>query len=431
MLKRKKKSESLLPLLFLLVVVVISVFIAQFSATPSRTHASETPYSNALKLLNTTNNIPTLVEIPVNINTDAWPDVWTIEGWFKPENINPTVMSQYLFFAPVRDDYSSYSGTGLYIQSNQLYAGYLTPLTQGVLNAGTITNEWHHIAFVNDSHNCKLFVDGIMKASTVNNECFNGYTVQQKLFENITIGAKQGKRLSGGIYVKRAEWGFIGQIDEFRLTFSVPTYTSNFTRPDGPFPPTTGDWLYRFDAITPENSFQSFGFRQASAKMVNTAYQVLQSTVPYIAPTSTNTPTTTPTNSPTSTPKNTPTITPTPGDGCYFRQVQCVRAPCDPILICPTATPTPISCVNLCGNGTCEEMTCQGTGCACPESVASCPSDCKGITATPTQPSPTRYEYRPPSSIPYYYRPTPTPIRYYRPTPTPIRYPWYYRFRWY
>ncbi|MCC6934751.1 MAG: hypothetical protein IT406_03650 [Candidatus Yanofskybacteria bacterium] len=35
-----------------------------------------------------------------------------------------------------------------------------------------------------------------------------------------------------------------------------------------------------------------------------------------------------------------PGTTPTPPPGCYYQQVQCIRAPCDPVLVCPTPTPT-------------------------------------------------------------------------------------------
>jgi len=37
---------------------------------------------------------------------------------------------------------------------------------------------------------------------------------------------------------------------------------------------------------------------------------------------------------------STPTPTPTPPPGCYYQQVQCIRAPCEPQLVCPSATPT-------------------------------------------------------------------------------------------
>ncbi len=35
------------------------------------------------------------------------------------------------------------------------------------------------------------------------------------------------------------------------------------------------------------------------------------------------------------------TPTPTPPVGCFYQQVQCIQAPCNPILVCPTKTPTP------------------------------------------------------------------------------------------
>ncbi|MCC6404904.1 MAG: hypothetical protein IT405_00770 [Candidatus Yanofskybacteria bacterium] len=36
-----------------------------------------------------------------------------------------------------------------------------------------------------------------------------------------------------------------------------------------------------------------------------------------------------------------PVTTPTPPPGCYYQQVQCIQAPCNPVLVCPTPIPTP------------------------------------------------------------------------------------------
>lgn len=41
-------------------------------------------------------------------------------------------------------------------------------------------------------------------------------------------------------------------------------------------------------------------------------------------------------------PGHRPTPTPTPPAGCHYQQVQCIQAPCDPVLVCPTT-----SCRNL------------------------------------------------------------------------------------
>lgn len=34
-------------------------------------------------------------------------------------------------------------------------------------------------------------------------------------------------------------------------------------------------------------------------------------------------------------------------------------------------------CKDLCGDGVCQEMVCMAVGCPCPESVATCPKDCR------------------------------------------------------
>lgn len=52
-----------------------------------------------------------------------------------------------------------------------------------------------------------------------------------------------------------------------------------------------------------------------------------------------------------------------------------------------TITPSPAACVDTCGDGVCQSLVCQGEGCVCAESAASCPSDC-GATPAPT-PKPT------------------------------------------
>jgi len=42
-------------------------------------------------------------------------------------------------------------------------------------------------------------------------------------------------------------------------------------------------------------------------------------------------------------------------------------------------------CRDLCGNGKCEEIVCEGKGCSCPETTVNCPADCN---KTPIPPNP-------------------------------------------
>ncbi|MDH5533052.1 MAG: dockerin type I repeat-containing protein [Candidatus Pacebacteria bacterium] len=61
--------------------------------------------------------------------------------------------------------------------------------------------------------------------------------------------------------------------------------------------------------------------------------------LPSPVPTSTVVPTPTPSPIPTGSPA--PSPYPSPPVGCFYQSVQCIQAPCDPILVCPSPTPTP------------------------------------------------------------------------------------------
>lgn len=62
-------------------------------------------------------------------------------------------------------------------------------------------------------------------------------------------------------------------------------------------------------------------------------------------------------------------------DGSFVsrkQELNCGFAPC-PV---PADTGNAPVCENYCGDGVCQEVTCQGELCPCIESVSSCPADC-------------------------------------------------------
>ncbi len=67
---------------------------------------------------------------------------------------------------------------------------------------------------------------------------------------------------------------------------------------------------------------------------------------------------------PSVTPQPTPTPTPPP-PGCYYQRVQCIQAPCDPILVCTTPTPPSSECVNKPSGSSCCFMPLCRPGFAC------------------------------------------------------------------
>lgn len=68
-------------------------------------------------------------------------------------------------------------------------------------------------------------------------------------------------------------------------------------------------------------------------------------------------------------PRDSITPTPTPPAGCHYQQVQCVQAPCDPILVCQTSTPTPTPANTISG---CVVTGCSGQICADEQVASTC-----------------------------------------------------------
>jgi hypothetical protein len=352
MAKFRKSSKYRTNILgFLLLVFILPLFVfAVYQQIRDRSRAASDPvippsFYQSLKLTNT-NQSRTAVEIPVSSadsnHFNVW---WTIEGWFKPET-SSTTNRQQLVSVPLKADGYSIQGTGLYLYNNNLYAEYEMPTTRGVLHAGPITNAWHHIALVDNGKNCYLYVDGVLKTKTTNNECYEGINHPPHFItHNIHLGARLEKRLVGRAYELRREYPFTGQMDELRIS-SSPVYTANFSPQPFPFAEKTGSWQYRFDSIGAGGTLIPSGTIESTASLTGSNYQSVISAIPYISPTLTST--LTPTHTPTTMPTNTPTI-----------------------------TPVPSYCVNTCGNKKCEEITCMGAGCGCAETAATCPSDCK------------------------------------------------------
>ena len=79
-------------------------------------------------------------------------------------------------------------------------------------------NTWRHVAVTRSGTSLRLFIDGVQKGSTLTNST------------NLTDNQLKIGYYFGTIY------GFVGKIDEFRVTKGVARYTANFTPPTAPFP---------------------------------------------------------------------------------------------------------------------------------------------------------------------------------------------------
>ena len=80
---------------------------------------------------------------------------------------------------------------------------------------------WHHVAVTREVGLLRMFVDGVLVGTGASSVSYTS---------TITL-------LSVGYQVQgSARYPFRGGIDEVRITKGVARYTTNFTRPDKPFP---------------------------------------------------------------------------------------------------------------------------------------------------------------------------------------------------
>jgi hypothetical protein len=152
----------------------------------------------------------------------------TIEFWLNP-TANPTGG-----FGLIIDDWTTGASPGpsnfeIYTNNDQLFFvatnGNFNFFDQSPRTLSTTysKNVWTHFAVTFDGTNIRLFRNGLLEA----NNSFNGFSTNAGSFSNtIRIGGVPGN----------TSVGFVGYIDDLRITKGVARYTANFTPPTAAFP---------------------------------------------------------------------------------------------------------------------------------------------------------------------------------------------------
>lgn len=133
---------------------------------------------------------------------------FTVECWCKPTVVNSN------------DGLFTFGGlsSGLFLASFTSN-WYLGTAGSGGTNMGAATaGSWQHIAVTRSGTSLRLFINGTQLGSTLTNST------------NLT-----DNQLKIGYYYD-STFGFVGLIDEFRVTKGIARYTSNFTAPTAAFP---------------------------------------------------------------------------------------------------------------------------------------------------------------------------------------------------
>ena len=130
---------------------------------------------------------------------------FTVEGWAKPDNVG--------------------GNFGLFTFDGQLFLSifvgswFLGTAGSGGLAMGSVTSGVKvHFAVTRSGTSLRLFVEGTQLGSTLTN----------------TADLTSNQLFIGYYFAPR--FGFIGTVDEFRVTKGIARYTANFTPPTAPFP---------------------------------------------------------------------------------------------------------------------------------------------------------------------------------------------------
>lgn len=146
---------------------------------------------------------------------------WTIEFWAKRTGVSSPVSLNVIFANEITG-----GGTQLrYITYNPITNKYSYRGPGGVLSDFTVDaplNTWVHVAVTRQGTTVRGFQAGVTQFTA-------GVDNSTAVAHAITIG--------GGLV---ADWGtnqgFVGELDEFRITNGLARYTADFTPPTAPFP---------------------------------------------------------------------------------------------------------------------------------------------------------------------------------------------------
>ncbi len=145
---------------------------------------------------------------------------WTIECFVKRTGVS-AVADLNLIFANVLAG----GGTQLraiYYNAASGVFGYRGPTAVSITAASAWPlNTWVHLAATRASGTVRFFQDGILQGTLAD--------ISPAVAHAITVGGANASDWG-------ANHGFVGELDEFRITKGLARYTADFTPPTAPFP---------------------------------------------------------------------------------------------------------------------------------------------------------------------------------------------------
>lgn len=200
--------------------VIDSMNNAQISTVGNtKISTTQSKYGSSSISFDGTNSVAWVGET-ANPRLDLGTGDFTIEGWIRPA---ASITGNWAIYA----NYGTSTRNGAHIlrvlSSNSKVGFYVYPNASDSLVSTTAlqANTWYHIALSRVSGTTRLFINGVLEASTA-----TGLTLTPDPLHAPTLGGYW--QITGGY--ESAGW-FNGFIDDFRVTKGIGRYTANFTPP--------------------------------------------------------------------------------------------------------------------------------------------------------------------------------------------------------
>lgn len=161
------------------------------------------------------------IDTPDHADFDVGAGEWTIDFWVKLVNINKL---QRCFGQSNSTATATTISFHIYINVDNTVAASVynsAGTNKDASTTATLDTNFHHIALLRTGNTLKLFVDGVVGATTAD---LTGFTVNNSA-NKVAIGAL-------GEYTGNT---LDGRVDEFRFSKGVARWTANFTPPDVPY----------------------------------------------------------------------------------------------------------------------------------------------------------------------------------------------------
>ncbi len=190
-----------------------AVALTRAGNTPPTISTAQSKYGGSSILFTNSGGASSYLDLAAS-SLFSFPSDFTFECWVY-------VLSQAAAFGSTIIETAGDFTNGIVLRGDNLQTSWSWTVGGSSIGGGALTlNAWIHLAVSRSGSTIRVFRNGVQQGTATN---------------AITINPTAGvSRIGEGIAATNR--GFVGHIDDLRITKGVARYTANFTPPTAPFP---------------------------------------------------------------------------------------------------------------------------------------------------------------------------------------------------